>query len=562
MPGPWEKYAQKSPQDGPWAKYATTESAQPPASPPEPQPTMGQQAMSMAKDFGTGILKGAGSTANNIGHLLYPDFIAKHLTGAPSAEQQEGYFAPKSTSQAVGKGLEQVGEFFVPGGAEKMAGEKLATMVPKLAKFAAPIARMAGTEAVNEAQGGTPGVGAAGGAAGELVGAGLHALAPYAAETAMRIPMAARAFGKTPGRAILEDTRGVRPETVGRTAKETINRLTPAIEDAAHRASFRPNPAKAMLPAPSQEIPLAEPFIRDVKGELISAAPFPRGNIIGGSSPRVASELGSMESTIPPRMTRDDLFMTSGTHEPQPLPTSGPGVLLRRPAASGGPMPTVLPNEISSLAPARAGIGTAMSKAAQENTASVHGQLQPMQDFLSRRFATGETIPEKVTPTDLLNLKRGFSKEFLGKWSPDIHQEVTNVGRGAYHALDAEFDKAVPMAAEANQRISSLIPVLRAADKAERAPSLFQRTAGRLGAHTGALTLGAAGAAGGYKEGGAPGAIVGGVTGLVGPELAFSPESQMMTARLLNSVRALKPVTSAALQADRSKRKDKEGQSQ
>lgn len=529
---------------------------------PTPQPTMSQQAGTMAKDFGTGVLKGIGSTANNIGHLLYPDWLAKHLTGAPSAEQQESYFKPANTTQAVGKGLEQIGEFFVPGGAEEMAGAKLAKMAPKLAKFANPIARMAGAEVVNEAQGGTPGVGAAGGAVGEAIGAGARALAPYAAETAMRIPMAARAFGRTPGKAILADTRGVRPSTIGRTAKETINKLTPEIEQAADLASVRPNPARAMLPAPTQEIPLGEPFIRDVKGELIPAAPFPRENIVGGSSSRVASELGSTESTIPPRLTRDDLFMTSGMHEAQPIPTSGPGVLLRRPVVESGPMPSTLRNPISSLRPARSAISSAMSKAAEENTQGVHGQLQPMQDFLGRRFATGEEIPENITPRELLNLKRGFSKEFLGRWNPDIHEETTSVGRQAYHALDSEFDKAVPMAADANQHISSLIPVLRATDKAERAPSLFQRTAGRLGAHTGALTLGAAGAAGGYKEAGTPGAIVGGIAGLVGPELAFSPESQMMTARLLNTVRGLKPVTGMALQADRSKRKSTKDQSQ
>jgi hypothetical protein len=405
-------------------------------------------------------------------------------------------------------------------------------------------------------------MGAAGGAIGEGIGAGARALAPYAAETAMRIPMAARAFGRTPGRAILEDTAGIRPSTIGRTAKDTISRLTPDIEQAADRASVKPNPVRALLQAPPQEIPLAEPFIRDVKGELIPAAPFPRGNIVGGSSPRVAGELGSTESTIPPRLTRDDRVMTSGTHEAQPLPTSGPGVLLRRAAASSGAIPSTLPNAVSSLRPARQGIMSAMGKAAEENTQGVHGQLQPMQDFLGRRFATGEEIPENVTPRDLLNLKRGFSKEFLGHWNPDIHQEVTNVGRGAYHALDTEFDKAVPMAAEANQRISSLIPVLRAADKAERAPSLFQRTAGRLGAHTGALTLGGLGAAGGYKEGGTPGAIIGGMAGLVGPELAFSPESQMMTARTLNAMKGLRPLTGMALQADRAKRRDTGGQSQ
>lgn len=428
--------------------------AKPVEQPPTPKPpSMAQQAGTLAKDFGTGILKGVGSTANNIGHMLYPDFIAKHLTGAPSAEQQEGYFKPSNTTQAVGKGLEQVGEFFVPGAGEEMAGEKLATMAPKIAKFAKPIARVAGAEAVNQAQGGTPGVGAAGGAVGETIGAGARALAPYAAETAMRIPMTARAFGKTPGKAILAETRGVRPATIGRTAQETLDKLNPDLE-AAYAAS---------------------------------------------------------------------------------------------------------PN-LASLKPARDFLDQKMSQAVSQNAEGLHGQYNRMANTLAENFATKQRIPQDIPPSDLLNLKRGFGEEHTS-WNPNVSNKALAAGRHTYGLLDKAGDAAVPEGAELNQRISSLLPVLKAADRAEREPSLFQKAAGRLGAHTGALTLGAAGAAGGYKEAGTPGAIVGGVAGLIGPELAFSPESQMMAARLLNTVRGLKPVTGMALQADRSKRKDTKDQS-
>ena len=152
-----------------------------------------------------------------------------------------------------------------------------------------------------------------------------------------------------------------------------------------------------------------------------------------------------------------------------------------------------------------------------------------------QRFSTGEPIPENVTPRDLLDLKRGFSDEHLGRWNPDLHGKTVATGRSAYHALDQEFDKAVPGAADMNQRISSLIPVIHAADKAERAPSLFQRTAGRIGAHTGALTGAVGGALEGQRLGGTPGALVGGAAGLLLPELLMSPESQMMAARTMAS---------------------------
>ena len=115
-------------------------------------------------DLGKGILKGAGSTANNIGHMFYPDVLAKHLTGAPSAEQQESYFKPANTTQAIGKGAEQVGEFMLPGGAEEGGAAKLAEFAPKLGKMASPLAHIATSAlsggAVNAAQGGSPLTGA------------------------------------------------------------------------------------------------------------------------------------------------------------------------------------------------------------------------------------------------------------------------------------------------------------------------------------------------------------------------------------------------------------------
>ena len=57
----------------------------------------------------------------------------------------------------------------------------------------------------------------------------------------------------------------------------------------------------------------------------------------------------------------------------------------------------------------------------------------------------------------------------------------------------------------------------------------------------------------GRREGGIPGAIAGGLTGVLAPELIASPEGQMLIARSLNKAGALKPLVGAALQADRNK---------
>lgn len=405
--------------------------------------TLGQRAMSMAGDLGIGALKGAGSTLNNLGHIVYPDWLAKHLTGAPSAEQQESYFAPKNTPQMLGKGAEQIGEFFLPGGGEKLVGEKLAAMTPKLAKIAKPLARMAGAEAVNEAQGGRAGMGAAGGAIGEGLGAGLRAAAPIMAESALGIPKAARAFGRTPGKAILNETRGIRPETINRTAQESLNKLNPELESA-----YAASPNKA------------------------------------------------------------------------------------------------------SLKEARDFLDQKMSDAVAQNAEGLHGQYNRMANTLAENFATKQRYPEDIPPPDLLNLKRGFGEEHTS-WNPEVSNKALAAGRHTYGLLDKAGDVAVPESAALNQRISSLIPVMRRAESVSRNAPTMQRALGRFGAHTGALTLGSVGAAGGYREGGVPGAIAGGLTGVLAPELIASPEGQMAVARILSKSKGLKPLVATGMQATR-----------
>lgn len=206
---------------------------------------MALNAGDTAKDVFTGVGKGLASTANNLGHIVYPDWLAKHITGTPSAEQQESYFAPKNTAESIGKGVEQVGEFMVPGGAEERGAAKLAEMAPKLGKFAKPLAHMATSAlsggAVNTAQGGSPITGAAMGAGGQVIGQGLKAMAPAIAEGALNIRKLDRAYGKGSGnigRAILNETRGIRPGTIAESAEERLGDLNPQLNAAADRATM------------------------------------------------------------------------------------------------------------------------------------------------------------------------------------------------------------------------------------------------------------------------------------------------------------------------------------
>jgi hypothetical protein len=193
-----------------------------------------------------------------------------------------------------------------------------------------------------------------------------------------------------------------------------------------------------------------------------------------------------------------------------------------------------------------------MGRAGAQNAEGLFGQLGRMNDFLGSRFATGEPIPENVTPRDLLNLKRGFSEEHL-RWNPETHDAALSAGRRAYGALDSELDRTVPQAADINQRISSLIPVAQRGESISRNAPLMQRVAGRFAARTGALTGAGLGGYAGYREGGVPGAIAGGLAGAIVPEIVADPAGQMVTARTLNSINGLRPLVGSALQFDRRK---------
>jgi hypothetical protein len=404
-----------------------------------PEPTMLQKAMTGIKDLGIGALKGAGSTMS-----MADDWARQHLpaamtnTGMGFGKPEDipavhAMMQPQGTAQSIGKGVEQAAEFMIPGGAE----EKLLGKAPLLARMAGSAV---GAGAVNKAQGGSFGAGAAMGAGGQALGSAMRSVAPSIAEGALGIPKAARAFGKTPGRAILDETSGIRPETVAKSAKDAMGNLTPALEQAA--------------------------------------------------------------------------------------------------AASTTP---------ASLAPARQVVDDSISKATGQNAGGLVKQLQPQADFLARRFDTGQAIPQNVSPSELLNLKRGFSEDHL-RWSPELHDRTVSTGRQAYGALDRELDRTVPEAAGLNQRISSLIPVAQRAESVGRDAPTLQRAFGRFGAHTGALTGAGIGGAAGYHEGGIPGAIAGGLTGVLAPELIASPEGQMAVARSLNMARGLKPAVGAAAQ--------------
>lgn len=95
-------------------------------------------------------------------------------------------------------------------------------------------------------------------------------------------------------------------------------------------------------------------------------------------------------------------------------------------------------------------------------------------------------------------------------WNPETTKGVNAVGERAYHALEDQFDRAVPSAADMNQRISRLISSGSARNRPSRVP-LSHRRQFDVWPHTPRRASGLAGEYSGRREGGNPGTLAGGV---------------------------------------------------
>ena len=103
---------------------------------PTPNEPQGEKGL---KGFGLGAVKGALSTVSNIGRLAskvaskIPNSLVNSGRRAGSSavkavgkagdtlEPYKGNFKPQGTAEKIGFGTEQVGEFFIPGGAVSKA---------------------------------------------------------------------------------------------------------------------------------------------------------------------------------------------------------------------------------------------------------------------------------------------------------------------------------------------------------------------------------------------------------------------------------------------------------
>lgn len=158
--------------------------------------------------------------------------------GAPDASALLAKIGtPNGTAQTVGKALGSAAQFLAPSSLEGEAGGALAPLVGRYLPAAKLGIAAASSGLVNKAQGGTFTGGAVAGGIGSGLTQGLQKVAPTLAETALNVTGLDRLYGRTVGRAILDDTVGLKPKNIVSSAQGTMASLSPQLETLADSAS-------------------------------------------------------------------------------------------------------------------------------------------------------------------------------------------------------------------------------------------------------------------------------------------------------------------------------------
>ena len=206
------------------------------STPESPLKALGTGALDFVKGVGEGALNTISST-DDFARKHLPAFLTNSNLGfGPAANLQHVHdlATPANTTQTVGKGLEQVGEFLLPTGLEESAAKLGGEVLGKGGEIAGKLLGSAAhSGAINKVQGGSATEGALLGAGGSAVGEGLKAAAPLLAESALGVRGADKMYGRTVGDAIMEDTHGVRPSTIEESARGKIGELKPELEQTA-----------------------------------------------------------------------------------------------------------------------------------------------------------------------------------------------------------------------------------------------------------------------------------------------------------------------------------------
>lgn len=474
----------------------------------------GQMLKASAK-LGGDVLAGIGGetlkTLSNIGKWSDPLQRAAGIFNPPTPEQEQHLFGEDRPQERVGRDIGSVAQFLAPGEAE----EGIVSRAPEFLRPAARIATGAlSSGAVNKAQGGDFSTGAAAGTVAGALGEGGRAIAPSVVRTV--IP----GINRNTAKAVLNETRGVRPRTVLEGVEGGIRDAGRDLDTAVSNANSRSTPKIAGFLMPP--------------AEKLDLAPIP------GREPASRPMAFQAEGHPSARRVYNQMHYLSGGEHPE---LSGrierpQGTMTRTPEMSASIPPKTEPNSIISMRSARQPVREAYGTAASQEAGTSHGRIGNLMDFLHTGRVSGEPIPETITPQRALDLRRGLNDEFLTNrdWQKVANDKETAAAKGAYGGLTGELHEKVPGAVEADERMHNLIPAKHGLKTLVRSePSLVKNLSGRMAARTGALTSAAVGGAEGAKIGGLRGALAGGSLGLVAPELLSSPTAKMVVARGLYS---------------------------
>jgi hypothetical protein len=535
-------------------------------------------------DLSKGIVKGGLNTINGVSSLIHsiPGGIGETLVPQSGLTGAKMYAEPHGTAQKIGKGTEQAAEFMLPGLGEEGAGLKLAEFAPTLGRMAAPIARIGvqslGSGLINKEQGGTFATGAAAGMAGAGIGEGLKAAAPS-------LTGLAQGVGRKTGKAILDETSGIFPNAVRKSAQAVSNNIGEQIGDVMENASRRPvSPIRGLLQAPEYDVPLhssdgvagtpSRPLtLNQVDRPMLRGLPTPSGDVPMAPGlqdifpERMASGTSSARLDFPHNVRVPPVESTPGLSQAEyigevPGERGGPGqtqgVLRTRGPIStndefGNPKSIPFPGEEPpasevpyrgiSLTPFRDQAQSAIDSANMRGNVKLAKGIGKVQDNTLLNRGLGGPRPDVVSPSEFWQTKRGVGEAVSAtKWRPGYNDPFTGVQKGIYGNMADTLHKAVPESIPLDSRYSALIDATRPAPR-----SIFGHAAGPA---AGALLGGTEG----YRENGLlgsiKGAVLGGIAGIAAPtalnagaRMAWNPLAQKFVPMAVGG----------ALQYDRSK---------
>ncbi|RXS93683.1 hypothetical protein [Silvibacterium dinghuense] len=454
-----------------------------------------------ASNLAKGAAKGIAGDVSNIDNAVAKipgigNWLTTPLVGGHSSQQARAQLSaastPHGTMQGIGRGIEQAGEFLIPGLGEEEAAGRIASLIPSAGRAAAPLARVGynalTSGAINAMQGGGFASGALAGAGGGAIGEGMRAVAPALAESAIGIRKTDRAYGRTPGRMILDETKGYSPRAVANSAQATLNQLNPQLDRIADVASVRPRPAISGL--------LQEPVL-DEFGRVTQ--PHPIAGVIPTTEP---NRIGSL---IPAR----------------------------------GIVGSAIGRATAQNAEKEAGQLQPMSKFLSQrfNTGELIPEQVTPRELLNLRRGFGNEFVHNWNP-EVSPSVTGTARRAYGALTDEFHRAVPEAAD-----LDRRIGGLIPVAKRAESADLNAPFTQRVAGR------LKAHTGALIGSVGGSLY-------GYGNGGGIPGAVRGAAISLLAPAVLASPRTLMTAARVANAPGALlRAAQGGALQLAREKAK-------